>query len=64
VSDFLSSLEYEYYCKYCEQVLDRDTEAHLCEDSNECPYTADWGGDACGYLVCNYCHRPVSERVK
>jgi len=41
--------------------LERGQDAVACEDASECPYSGDWGGDACGFVVCRYCHRPATE---
>jgi len=55
------SKEWRWYCRYCDQDLDRGVDAIACEDPGECPCSAGWGGDACGYIVCRYCHRPAAE---
>jgi hypothetical protein len=56
--------DWYWYCAHCEQELDRGEEAIACEDAAECPYSAEWDGDACGYIICRYCHRPAKERVR
>jgi len=56
--------DWSWYCRHCEIDLDRGHDAVACDDAAECPYSADWGGDACGYIVCEYCHRPASELVR
>jgi len=56
--------EWYWYCEHCEKDLVRGEDAIACEDAAECPYSGDWGGDACGYIVCVDCHRPASERVR
>ena len=57
----LGSGTWRWYCTHCEEFLDRGEDAVACEDRKACPYSADWGGDACGYIVCRYCHRPATE---
>ena len=54
--------EWYWYCDHCELELDRGTDAIACEDAGECPASQEWGGDACGYIVCKYCHHPASEK--
>lgn len=51
-----------WYCTHCEEDLRRGVDALACDDPDECPYSADWNGCACGYIVCRYCHRPAVER--
>jgi hypothetical protein len=53
--------DYKWYCRHCEENLERGETAVACEDAAACPYSADWGGDACGYIVCRHCHRPAAE---
>lgn len=54
--------EWYWYCRHCETELTRGEDAVACEDAAECPCSPEWGGDACGYIVCRYCHRPATER--
>lgn len=54
--------EWSWYCPNCREYLSREGDAMACEDSAECPYSAEWGGSACGYIVCRNCHRPAVER--
>jgi hypothetical protein len=58
--------DYFWYCKHCEERLgaeptNQDSKVTICDDSGECPYSTDWGGDPCGYVVCPHCHRPASD---
>jgi len=53
--------EWVWYCRHCKQQLERGNDAIACEDPAECIRTDEWGGDACGYIVCRYCRRPASD---
>jgi hypothetical protein len=53
--------EWVWYCRHCEQVLERGEDAVACDDPAGCIRTDEWGGDACGYIVCRHCRRPASE---
>jgi len=53
--------EWVWYCRHCKQKLERGDDAIACEDPAECIRTDQWGGDACGYIVCRYCRRPASD---
>jgi len=48
------------YCKHCGESVGLhyidDCAAETCSDPAECPYSFDWNGDACGYIICPYCH--------
>ena len=55
--------EWSWYCRHCEEYLQRGKDAIACEDRTECIRVGEWGGDACGYIVCQYCRRPASEVV-
>lgn len=54
-----------WYCRHCDQLLeecDGDREdAIVCDDPAECIRSFEWGGDACGYIVCRYCRTPATE---
>ena len=54
------------YCDYCEEQVGLhyidECDAEACDDPIECPYSVDWDGAACGYIVCPYCHRPAGEK--
>lgn len=56
----------EWYCEHCEERIGypymEETHAEICEDAGECPRSQEWGGDACGHVVCKWCHEPASER--
>ena len=54
--------EWYWYCDHCGKELTRGVDAIACEDAGECPYSAEWGGDACGHIVCYHCHRPAKDR--
>jgi hypothetical protein len=58
---------YEWYCENCEEAIGypyiEDTHAMVCEDAAECPKSIEWDGDACGYVVCKWCHEPAVERI-
>jgi hypothetical protein len=56
----LTSVEYVWYCRHCEEELERGETAVAC-DSLPCPCSGEWGGDPCGYIVCCHCHRPAAE---
>jgi hypothetical protein len=51
-----------WYCAHCEADLHRGDDALACDDADECPYSAEWDDDACGYIVCKHCHHPAKER--
>lgn len=59
---------YEWYCSNCEEWIgwpDLDeSPAVICDDAAECPHSVDWDGDACGYVVCEWCHEPASDRTR
>ena len=57
----MSDWEWLWYCRHCEEWLERGDDAVACEDAAECPASAEWGGDACGYIVHTKCHRPASQ---
>jgi hypothetical protein len=60
--DQFASEHWVWYCPECNTDLTRGEDAIACEDPDACPNTKDWGGDACGYIVCTECHRPARER--
>jgi hypothetical protein len=62
VTDGTDAESERWYCAHCEEDLHRGDDALACDDPDECPYSAEWGGDACGYIVCRHCHRPAEER--
>jgi len=63
----LLSVEWDWYCRNCQEWLgdpeDEDSNAIICEDAVECPHSVDWEGDACGYVVCRWCHEPATDKV-
>ena len=54
------------WCKHCRESVGLDyideCAAEACSDLGECPYSAEWDGDACGYIVCPHCHHPAKSR--
>ena len=54
------------YCDHCKERVGLhyidECDAEACDDPVECPYSVDWDGAACGYIVCSHCHRPAHER--
>ena len=59
---------YEWFCSNCEGWIGwpdlDDSPAVICDDAAECPHSIDWEGDACGYVVCEWCHEPASDRTR
>jgi len=53
--------DWVWFCKHCRQILVRGDDAIACEDPAECIRTAQWGGDACGHIVCCHCRRIASD---
>lgn len=53
--------EWVWFCKHCRQTLEEGDDAIACDDAAECIRTDQWGGDACGYIICRYCRRPASD---
>jgi len=53
--------EWTWWCRHCQQELDRGVDAIVCEDVAECIRVGEWGGDACGYIVCKHCRNPAAE---
>ena len=53
--------EWVWYCRHCQQVLERGEDAIVCDDASECIRIDEWGGDACGYVVCLHCRHPAAE---
>ena len=53
--------DWVWFCKHCRHVLERGDDAIVCDDPAECIRTDEWGGDACGYIVCRHCRHPASE---
>lgn len=58
----------EWYCENCEEFVGYpymdETHAKTCDDAIECPYSEEWNGDACGYVVCKWCHSPAVTRYR
>lgn len=60
---------YEWFCEHCDERIGYpympDTHATVCDDPAECPHSVEWDGDACGHVVCEWCHEPaVDQQVK
>lgn len=59
---------YEWYCSNCEEWIGwpelGDSPAVICDDASECPHSVEWDGDACGHVVCKWCHEPASDRTR
>jgi hypothetical protein len=55
------------YCEHCEEKVGiyyiDECDAEICDDPIECPYSADWNGAACGYIICRHCHNPAKSSV-
>jgi hypothetical protein len=59
---------WEWYCDDCDEWVGwpeiGETTAQVCRDRETCVRSDQWGGDACGHVVCGDCRSVVSERVK
>jgi len=57
---------HEWYCRHCEEWLGwpeiDEHDAEICDDPAECPHSVDWEGDACGHVICKWCHEPAVDR--
>lgn len=50
-----------WYCRGCGEKRERGDDALICDDVDECVRSEEWGGCACGYVVCAECRRPLVE---
>lgn len=54
------------WCKHCGESVGLyyidDCAAETCNDPVECPYSVDWDGAACGYIICPHCHHNAPTR--
>lgn len=58
----------EWYCENCQEYIGYpymdETHADICDNAADCPHSKGWDGDACGHVVCKWCHEPAGERYR
>lgn len=53
---------YSWWCPLCRRYLEIGDDAIPCDSREDCVRTEEWGGSACGYIVCEYCRTPAVEK--